>query len=354
MKVLQLSKYYPPFKGGIELVAKMITKSHTDLGDTVSIISFGKNTTEYTGEFKEQVLQIKANLNLLSTPMNFFKFFTILNEIEINQYDVIYIHLPNPFMHLISKFIKLLSSKTKLIGIYHSDIVNQKVLKDIYNIYFITTSGHYDKFVVSSDNLWKYSSTLKYIDQSKKCVIPFCTDELRQFKHREKFNKKLLAIGRFVPYKGFEFLIKTLNNTPYQLTIIGDGPEFQKLKKIAASNITFLGRVEESEKEKQLLENDILVMSSLNSSEAYGMILVEAFEVGMPVLAPNIASGVTFLCKHEERGLVYEIANPNSLLQALSRFDSEENLLSNFSKNAHRFFEENLSYNVFKNSIKKL
>lgn len=354
MKILQLSKFYPPYKGGIELVAKMVTKSHTELGDVVKIISFGDSTKEYRGEFGENVSQIKSHLSILSTPMNFTKIFYILKQIELNQFDVIYIHLPNPFMHLISKMIKNLSVKTKIIGIYHSDIINQKILKNIYNTYFISTSAQYDKFIVSSDNLWKFSTTLKYIDVNKKSVIPFCTDENRQFQYKNNFSGKLLAIGRFVPYKGFEFLINTLNNTKYELTIIGDGPEFIRLKQKAAKNIKFLGRASEEEKTKQLNSNDILVMSSLNQSEAYGMIIVEAFEVAMPVLAPNIKSGVTYLCAHKERGLVYNIADPISLLSSLYEIENGPENFKKYSINARSFFDENLSYEVFKKNISHL
>lgn len=354
MRVLQLSKFYPPYKGGIELVAKMVTKSHIQLGDQVKIISFGDSTKNYIGEFGEEVSQVKTHLNLLSTPMNFSKIFFILNCIESHQFDIIYIHLPNPFMHLISKMIKNLSVNTKIIGIYHSDIINQKILKNIYNSYFISTSNHYDKFMVSSDNLWKFSSTLKYVDVNKKSVIPFCTDESREYKYKENFTGKLLAIGRFVPYKGFEFLIKAINNTKYELTIIGDGPELNKLKKIAAKNIIFLGRASEEEKTKQLAQNDLLVMSSLNKSEAYGMIIVEAFEVAMPVIAPNIDSGVTYLCAHEERGLVYTIADAQSLLKSLGEIDNHPDHYRKYSKNARSFFDEKLSFEVFKANISQL
>lgn len=354
MKILQLSKFYPPYKGGIELVAKMITKSHIDNGDTISIISFGDSSKTYTGEFSEEVVQIKTQLSFMSTPMNFSKIFSILKQIEVNGYDIIYIHLPNPYMHEISKLIKNLSAKTKIIGVYHSDIINQKILKGIYNTYFVATSTQYNSFIVSSDNLWRYSSTLKFVSETKKSVIPFCSDESRQFKLRQKFNKKILAIGRFVPYKGFEFLIRALNDTSYDLSIIGDGPEYEKLKSIAAKNIHFLGRVDEDEKTKQLLENDLLVVSSLNKSEAYGMIIVEAFQAGLPVVAPNINSGVTFLCKHKERGLVYKIADKESLLSSLRFLEDSDDRYQDFSKMARAFYEKELSYEVFKKNLYKL
>lgn len=357
MKILQLSKFYPPYKGGIELVAKMISKSHIDLGDQVDIVSFGETNKTYTGPFGEVVLQIKTQLTLMSTPMNFTQIFNIISLAIKNRYQVIYIHLPNPMMHEIGRFIKLMAPQVKIIAIYHSDIINQKFFKEIYNAYFVATSSSYDKLVVSSENLWKYSTTLKHIDEDKKFVIPFCTDENRSYKLREKASQKFLAIGRMVPYKGFNLLIDAFKNINAELRIIGKGPQYDELLRHAPSNVKLLGSVSEQEKEDLLYESDYLVMSSLNQSEAYGMILVEALEVGLPIIFPNIRSGVTYLGCDQKRGFIFESGDKNSLITAINKaiiLTKNRERYNQISKNCRTFFDENLSYVSFKDKIQSL
>ena len=54
--------------------------------------------------------------------------------------------------------------------------------------------------------------------------------------------------GRLVPYKRFDILIKAFNRLNIPLKIFGTGPEMERLKKYAKSNILFLGKVDEQQK----------------------------------------------------------------------------------------------------------
>ena len=64
VNILQLSKFYPPIYGGIELVEKMITKAHRELGDKVFIVAFNnKETKNPIGEFGEKIEWITTDFN---------------------------------------------------------------------------------------------------------------------------------------------------------------------------------------------------------------------------------------------------------------------------------------------------
>lgn len=356
MKVLQLSKYYPPRYGGIELVAQMLSRAHTDLGDEVDILAFGTSNYEYAGNYKEKVFQIKEHLFLLSTPLNFLLPFKFISFIKRHQPKKIYVHLPNPLMHLLVHLFSFFLKKKGIVvsAVYHSDLVNQKRLGPLYDWYFKMTAGVYTEIICSSDKLWKSSNVLSSLPLEKKRIVHFCADDLNQFKLRKHFQGNLLAMGRFVPYKGFEFLIRALNNTPYTLKITGDGPLFDKLKSLAAPNVHLLGRVTDEEKARLIDEADVLVVSSINRAEAYGMIIVEAFANGLPVIAADIQSGVTFLAADGERGETFAIESKEELLGKLDKLRSHPDLLATYSKNCRTFFEQNLSFDAFKKSVEKL
>lgn len=350
-KVLQLSKYYPPYRGGIELVATMMTKAHVKNQDEVSILSFGESSKKYTGQFNEKVYQTKTNLVFASAPINFFLIFTFPFFITKLKPDLIFVHLPNPMMHLLVslyyRVFQLLSLKTEIHGVYHSDIVNQKRLAPLYNWYFIHTSNCYDKLIVACDKIWKNSPVLTKIPLLKQKIVHYCSDLSLPFIERKNFKGNIVAIGRCVPYKGFDFLIQTLNNTHYNLTIIGDGPELSKLQTLAADNIKLVGYVSEKEKEAIINSSDLLIVSSVNNSEAYGMITVEAFSNGLPVIASKVPSCVTFLAKDGERSLNFEPLNTQELLGCLKKFEENPVLLNQFSNNAYTFFKSHLSFEAF-------
>jgi glycosyltransferase involved in cell wall biosynthesis len=356
VNILQLCKYYPPVLGGIELVEKTITKAHMELGDSVTIVAFSHSKGELKGEFLETIYHIKQDLLFKSAPVNFTFFINIKKIIERHKIDRIYVHLPNPYMHEILRATKkyLTKNHVQIIGVYHSDIVNQKFLGKLYNLYFYMSKNFYDLWICSSEKLWLSSAILSKVESRKKRIIPFCTEGALTYKHREKFNGILLAVGRLVPYKGFEFLINTINNTKYQLHIIGDGPEYKKLKEIAGKNIKLHRQISEHEKKALFIESDALIVSSINRAEAYGMIIVEAFESGLPVIASNIDSGVTFLVQHEKTGLVFENKNAEKLIEALKRFEIEQGLYQKISENTNRFYEEELKYEHFKEKIKNI
>jgi glycosyltransferase involved in cell wall biosynthesis len=342
--------------GGIELVEKTITKAHAHFGDDVIIAAFAKNVASFKGEFKEHVYNIKEDLFLMSAPFNLKFVFNFRKLIKKHSIQRIYVHLPNPFMHEVIRLSNsfLRKRKIQVVAVYHSDIVNQKTLGDIYTSYFKFTGSIYDLWMCSSHKLWNSSKVLSSQHSSKQRIIPFCTDGVIAYRPREKFNGKLLAVGRLVPYKGFDFLVNTLNNTKYELNIIGNGPELKKLQDKAGKNIFLHRGISDEEKNRIFNESDVLIVSSTNRSEAYGMTIVEAFEAGMPVVASNIDSGVTFLTQHNKTGLVFDIKNNEQLLANLNRLETEPELYSKLSVGARRFFEEELTFESFKTKISQL
>ncbi len=354
MKILQLAKYYPPIYGGIELVEKMMTKAHVESGDFVTIHAFDKKNDVHIGEFGEKIFRLKENIKILNAPFSFKYYLQFRKWILNDKPNVIYVHLPNPFMHeIIRSNRKLLNKlKIKVIAVYHSDIINKSIFGDIYNFYFSKTVYVYDQIIVSSEKLWNSSAILSALDDNKRKVIPFCIEEDKvQIPSRAAIKKKLVSIGRFVPYKGFDFLIQALNNSDYELHIIGNGPLLNKFKKLAAQNIFIHTDLKHHEKNKLICSSDIMIVASTNRAEAYGMTIVEAFSFGIPVIASNIDSGVTFLVQNEKTGLTFEVGDTEGFLTQLNRLASDDLLWQKISKECSKFYQNELTFDKFKERL---
>ena len=106
---------------------------------------------------------------------------------------------------------------------------------------------------VAADRVDRYISNSKYISKRIKkyykrdsTVIypPVNLDFFRPSKNREDYY---LAVGRLIPYKRFDLLVSVFNELKLPLIIVGDGPDSNELKKMANSNIKFLGKISDDE-----------------------------------------------------------------------------------------------------------
>lgn len=357
MRILQLSKYYPPTHGGLELVAEFFSRAARELGHEVSVISLGKESLTYEGRFQEKVLQGREDIKLSSTPLSLAYLLQVRRQLLTGTPDYIFVHLPNPFAHEIINWLRPIASekKVKIVGVYHSDIVNQVHLRDAYNLHFTRHLKTYDSFICSSPNLQRSSEILSKLPEGKVKIIPFCVDHAalqKPVKRPANFQGKFIAIGRMVPYKGYEFLIKTFNELPYELTLVGQGPLKAQLQKLAKPNIRFVGEISEDKKFELLQSSDALIMSSINRAEAYGMTIVEAFSIGLPVIAANLDTGVSFLVRDGITGLKFPINDVGALTDRVELLKSDRALQDKLSQGCLAFFLKELGYDAFRDNLK--
>lgn len=355
-KILQLSKYYYPEVGGIELVAKNISKAHRSIGDLVHVICFSDKKEEVAGPYQEKIIRLKKDFVIFSAPMT-FSCLKDLENIFSFDYDKIYVHLPNPFMHEVIRYFfkKRKSHHPQIVSVYHSDIVNKGWAGHLYQFYFSLTDSIYKKHIVSSLPLIQSSKYLSSINKNLITVINFPCEEINSPLLRTQFNQVVLAIGRLVPYKGFDFLIKALANTSYQVYIVGDGPQKKRLEdliiKFKASNIILTGLVSEDEKQQLIKKAGVLINCSLDRAEAYGLTIVEAFENGLPVLASDINSGVSFLVRKGINGDLFPVGESEKLKELLKLLAQDSIYYESLSKGARSFYLQNLSFDIFKKLI---
>ncbi len=89
------------------------------------------------------------------------------------------------------------------------------------------------------------------------------------------------------------------------------------------SFVEFLGNLDGRELKKNYREADLLVLPSINSHEAFGMVLVEAMAEGTPVVASDLP-GVRSVFEDGVQGYLSKPQDPESLRDAIQKIFKDE------------------------------
>lgn len=182
----------------------------------------------------------------------------------------------------------------------------------------------------------------KYYRRDAKVIYPPVDTHL--FKISADVGDYFLAGGRLVPYKKFDLLIKVFNRLGYKLKIFGVGPELNKLKKLAKSNIEFLGGVTDQEKAELMSHAKAFLHPQV---EDLGITPIESMASGRPVIAYPVG-GVTETVIHGETGVYFPEQTWESLLDTVLHFNHE-----NWDSGKIREYSQKYSVENFKEKIKK-
>jgi glycosyltransferase involved in cell wall biosynthesis len=125
--------------------------------------------------------------------------------------------------------------------------------------------------------------------------------------------------GRHVPYKRFDLAIKTCNTLGAPLTIIGSGPDTQRLKKLAGPTITFTGRINDEALVKHAQSAKAFLFPN---EEDFGISAVEALAAGTPVIA-YAKGGALDIIQDGETGILFKKQTVDSLVAAIKKFETK-------------------------------
>src|SRR3990167_496247 len=139
-------------------------------------------------------------------------------------------------------------------------------------------SSRVDHFVANSENV--AARIRKYYGRESTVISP--PVEIQRFKVSAARGQYFLSVGRLVPYKRVDLIIRACNERSLSLKVSGEGPEFGSLKKMAGPTVEFLGRVPEGDLPRLYAGARAFIFAS---EEDFGIAPVEAMASGVPVIA---------------------------------------------------------------------
>jgi glycosyltransferase involved in cell wall biosynthesis len=159
-----------------------------------------------------------------------------------------------------------------------------------------------------------------------------------------------LAAGAMVSYKRLDVVLEAFRRTSRRLLVVGNGPEFNRLQRLAGPNVRFLGWVSDAELRDLYQRARALVFAA---REDFGIMPVEARACGCPVIG-LAEGGVAETVRDGVSGVLFAEQDPEAILRAIERFEAaplsgdqvrsgvEEFSRERFKEQVRRFIEEKI------------
>lgn len=303
MRILEIGKYYPPHRGGMETTLEAICRGLVERGHEVRAVVAAEDDTTRREVLDGVVLTRLANWGELRSVPVLPAFFSVLRqELRHHPPDVIHLHLPHPLGML---GVRWLARGRPLLVTYHSDIVRQRWLGRLIAMDRQAVLRAARKIHVSSEALLAESRDL-HRHRSRCQVIPFGVD-VEYFAQRDPHRHQLwrervgddfaLFVGRLVYYKGLDVLLEALRETTIPLVVVGEGPrrvEWETLARVMglADQVHFVGEVGPESLRALYQAARLFVLPSQERSETFGLVQLEAMAAGCPMVVCCASGGV--------------------------------------------------------------
>lgn len=331
LRILEVNKAYYPHVGGIETLVRQYSEGlgrDYDVDVKVLVCRDGRGKTVRQRINGVDVTRAASLGTLCKCPIS-LTFIRLFRKMAKNA-DVVHIHMPFPLADVAA----LLSGfRGRIVLSWHSDIVKQKKLMILYKPFMkrllnradaiaIATWGHYFGSDYLREHFGKcrivpYGITPeKYLNIERK---PFLTE-----KCSDPRSVKVFFTGRLVYYKGVDVLLKAFRRVKgCELFIAGTGVLESQLKKYARdkgmeNKVHFLGFLSDRELKQAYADCDIFVLPSVEKSEAFGIVQLEAMIYGKPVINTHLPSGVPYVSLGGITGLTVNKSNPRELAEAIN------------------------------------
>lgn len=153
-------------------------------------------------------------------------------------------------------------------------------------------------------------------------------------------SSRIIMVGRLDYLKGQDRLLTIWANLASQnpnwiLTFVGNGPYLLKLQK-EVIKVKLQGRVEFIHNSKNIpnLLKDASIFAFTSRVESFGMVIVEAFSCGLPVIAYDCENGPRDLIKDGFNGFLINDGNSEEFQRKLQLLIDSDSLRKELGKNA--------------------
>lgn len=371
MKILHIGKYFPPFYGGIENFMAHLLPVLNKFGLLqVALVHQHKPGLSSVDVYAEaRVYRASCFGSVFFAPLSPWFFIDLFKVLKKEKPTILHLHMPNTSVF----WALFLPSARKLPWIvhWHSDVVGDRpreairLLYPLYRIFESWVLRRAHTVICTSPNYLKTSKPLSNFKE--KCVvIPLGlpvddqkpeSEQCLPKQHTSVSLRKalrVLVVGRFSYYKGHRFLIDALALLPkdceIEVVFVGKGELATALEKqvslLKLSSVKFVGAVSDADLENWYRWCDCICLPSIERTEAFGMVILEAARYGKPAIVTDVpGAGMSWVVQHNITGWVVPTADSGALAKRLNMLCSKPELTTVAGTAAYQRFLDCFSIN---------
>ncbi len=361
MKILEITKLYSPWIGGVEKVVQDIAEGiNGKNGLKIEVLCCQPKGRGESKKINGVTIHKSSSLGIVKSMPVSFSFFTQFKKLT-KGFDTLAIHQPFPLADLA---VFIFRPKKKIIVHYHFDVYKQKILGPFLKPFALYTLKKAQNIIVSNPNVIKNSPYLKKF-KGKCVIIPFgvdakniqsSTDEKKVSELKKQYGNFVLFVGRLSYYKGIQYLIEAMKDISANLLIVGLGQEEKSLKTLTqelgiGKRVFFLDKQSNEDLGNYYKAASAFALPSIYKSEAFGIVLIESMACGTPLVTTEIGTGTSWVNKDGTTGFVVPPKDSLALSQALKKILENDNLRKDFSENCLKMTASVFTISKFKKEI---
>lgn len=199
----------------------------------------------------------------------------------------------------------------------------------------LTTADRVDRFVANSEHVRRRIQRC-YGREAAVVHPPVDLDRFRPGPRREDFY---LVVSALVPYKRIDLAVRAFNRLERRLVVVGTGPGFSGLRRLAGRTVEVTGRLPDEEVARLMGRCRAFIMPQ---EEDFGITSVEAQAAGAPVIAYGRGGALETVVATGPRptGAFFEPQTVRALAEAVERFEGLAFRAEDLEANARRFGKE--------------
>ncbi len=290
----------------------------------------------------------KANFKYITVPSRRIGpfIFSKLKGVDFSVYDRVIVleHMENIFsiLRIIKKFKGKFFLWSGMFSNMYPDKPNYEIIVNIFK-------KIYRPFLYRAEFYFAYSSLTKEMlasngVNSEKIKIIKQASRVEEIAEEKIDNKdvsaplKILSLGYLRKEKNNEFLVRVCSRFSKEeliLTIAGDGPEKENLKKISGNNIIVKDYLDGVEKYREYLNADLFILPTIR--DPWALTVNEAMFYGLPVICSNRAGAKDLI---EGNGFVIDPWDEEGLFSILESLVKDRKSIIEMGKRSREIIED--------------
>lgn len=342
VRILFTLSYYTPYVSGLTICVQRLAEEFAPKKYEVAVLTSQHDKKLTKGETVNNVW-VKRVPYLFRMNKGFFMPSYLWESFRaVKKADVIVVNLPQPEGIIPAIWARVLGKR--LLVIYHCELslpngVFNKIIEQFIHIDSFMTLSLSNRIITYTKDYADNSKLIKQFKEKLTYIYPPIPVPSINIKSQEELKKKIpqkakYRIGvaaRVAKEKGFEYLFEAIpylqKNLGNDFAILIAGPKqpvgeekyWKELELLISKYkvyISFVGSLSEKEMGAFYTELDVLVLPSVNSTEAFGIVQVEAMLCGTPVVATDLP-GVRVPVNQTGMGRIVSIKNSMMLAEKI-------------------------------------